>query len=205
VLVNTDGFEFKDDKLSREFESMLSYRKVILYGDNNKNLNLKCPNDTSKCKHLNYEEGCGNLLGFIQTSVVGGDPNSDFIGSEIELEIKKIKKNIKLEGAKLGAKLKEKEIEVLSDFEGKNKQKRLFDKVKQYAKKNPKKTKAGMVAGAGIIEELVGQLGFGKSILGTIFGYNSNPKEKDAKNVKDNKKHEKKSDKKVNNSGNQVK
>ena len=242
VLVNTDNFVLnKENGLDKKFKDMLNFRKVILYGNYNKNLNSNYPGDKSNRKYLNYEDGCKNLLKFIQEKVDEEKPNFSepeikpiikLTAEEAKEEYEKLKKNlvfkaeVKAEEAKLNiaeeAKLhinefegkkgkkgkkekKEKKIEKLSDFEEEKEQKRLFDKVKQYAKKNPKKTKAGMVAGAGIIEELVGQLLFGKSILGGIFGYNSNPKEKDAKNVKDNKKDEKKSDKKVNNSGNQVK
>lgn len=219
VLLNSDEFD-KEFLGSKDLKDMIQYKKVISYGNGNKTLDadyLGQEGYKSKYVHLDSEEGCKNLLECIQQRV-DTNPDSDFVGSKIELKTKEIKnyeKDKKFEEGLIIKKLdikeldikefKGNEIEVLSNFGGEKEQKRLFDKVKKYAKKNPKKTKAGMVAGAGIIEELVGQLLFRKSILGGILGYNSNPKEKDAKNVKDNKKDEKKSDKKVNNSGNQVK
>lgn len=218
VLLNSDEFDKKVLE-GKRLNEMFKYKRVISYGNGNKVLDDKYwkGKDSAKCVHLESKEGCKNLLECIQQRV-DTNPNSDFVGSKIELKTKEIKnyeKDKKVEEGLIIKKLdikeldikefKGNEIEVLSNFGGEKEQKRLFDKVKKYAKKYPKSTVAGGVAGAGIIEELVGQLGFGKSILGTIFGYNSNPKEKDAKNVKDNKKDEKKSDKKVNNSGNQVK
>ena len=218
VLLNSDEFD-KEVLEGKRLNEMFQYKRVISYGNGNKFLDDKYwkGKDSAKCVHLESKEGCKNLLECIQQRV-DANPNSDFVGSKIELKTKEIKnyeKDKKFEEGLIIKKLdikeldikefKGNEIEVLSNFGGEKEQKRLFDKVKKYAKKNPKKTKAGMVAGAGIIEELVGQLLFRKSILGGILGYNSNPKEKDAKNVKDNKKDEKKSNKEVNNSGNQVK
>lgn len=221
VLLNSDEFD-KEVLEGKLLNDMFKYRRVISYGSRNKVLDDKYwkGEDSAKYVHLESKEGCKNLLECIQQRV-DTNPGSDFVGSKVELKTKEIKnykedkKDKKVEEGLIIKKLdikeldikefKGNEIEVLSNFGGEKEQKRLFDKVKKYAKKYPKSTVAGGVAGAGIIEELVGQLGFGKSILGTIFGYNSNPKEKDAKNVKDNKKDEKKSNKEVNNSGNQVK
>ncbi len=181
VVVNLDELE-EGDLNSEYFRDMMKCKPVISYGNKNKKFD-KFYKDNENFKYLESEEGCRNLLDYIQHK--GGESTD----SKNKLKAKN--------------KLKSKEeITKVTKYVG---IRRYLRKMKQYAKKYPNSTVAGGVAGAGVLEELFGKLLFGKSILGGIFGYNSNPKEKDAKNVKDNKKDEKKSDKKVNNSGNQVK
>ena len=137
-------------------------KKIISYGDGNGVVD-EIYEGRENFTHLDKEDGCENLLGFIQ----GG----------VDLKHKNMY-------------LKKRQGGIFSK-----------SKVLRYARKNKKKIAGGLV-GLGAFEELIGHLGFGKSLLGAIFGYNSNSK---SRGVKDNKNAKNEKNKEVNNPGNQVK
>lgn len=196
VVVNSDSLQENVLK-GKKFQDMIQYKKVISYGNSNQKLDagyFDKEGYKSKYVHLDSEEGCENLLDFIQNSVDLNDKEKFILPKKV-----KIKKN---DGEGILHKIKKyaKENKKETDGEG------ILHKMKKYAKKNKKKTAAGGIAGLVTFgEEFVGQLLFRKSILGAIFGYNSNSKEKSVKDVKDNKDAKKGKNKEVNNSGNQVK